>query len=138
MDVMIKDIQLDLLKGILLHLDFFRVAKGEKISVDVPVAIRGEQEVEKAGLVIQHQLRQVKVEAVPGTIPDAAIANVSGLGAGDSLTVADLSLTGEGVILDAGDEVVLSIIAPRAVTVHEDEEGEEAEQEAEEPAENPE
>ncbi|MEW6523958.1 MAG: 50S ribosomal protein L25 [Bacillota bacterium] len=120
-DVMIKDIQVNLLKGAIDHVDFVRVSEGETITVEVPIVIRGEEELEKAGLVIQHQLRQVHVQSLPGTVPEAAYADVAGLTHGQHLVVAQLTLPGDAVIVQDPDEIVLNILAPRAVEAKEEE-----------------
>jgi large subunit ribosomal protein L25 len=67
------------------------------------------------------------VEAEVTAVPEAVDADVSGLGIGDVLRVADLKAPEGAVILDDPEASVVSVVAPTVEVEPEPEEGEEGE-----------
>ena len=120
-----KEIQRHPVRGDLIHVDFIQVRRGEKVHVQVPVHLVGEAPGVREGGIADQDLYQVNVEAEVTAVPEAVEADVSGLGLGDVLRVADLKAPGGAVILDDPEAPVVSVVAPAA----------EAEPEAEEAAE---
>ena len=134
--VMIKELQKHPIREEILHVDFLMVARDEKIRMQVPVVITGEEESEglKNGGTLQHNLWDVEVECLPTRIPEGLSLDISGLDIGDSLRVSDLDVPGEVEILVGSEDVVVNILAPRVITeeVEEEEELLEGEEEIEE------
>ena len=128
--VLLKDYQLDPLTEKIIHLDFIKVSMEEKVSVEVPVEIKGESKgVKEGGGVLDHLLWQVKVECLPKDIPESIVVDVSDLEVGDSLHVEDLNVS-EGVkILTSSKDVVLAVTS----AVEEEAEEEALEETSEEP-----
>ena len=118
-----KEIQRHPVRGDLLHVDFIQVRRGEKVHVQVPVHLAGEAPGAREGGVVDQDLYQVTVEAEVTAVPEAVEADVSGLGVGDVLRVADLKAPNGAVILDDPDTPVVSVVAP---TVEAEPEAEEA------------
>ncbi len=124
---MARQLQRDPLKGTVSHVDFVIVRRDEIVSVEVPVRLVGEAlEVERADGLIEQQLFDLMVHALPADIPNSVEVDISGLVIGDAVRVSDLNLP-DGVTtdLDPEDPVVLAQAARRA------EEEEEAEVEVE-------
>jgi large subunit ribosomal protein L25 len=118
-----KEIQRHPVRGDLLHVDFIQVRRGEKVHVQVPVHLVGEAPGAREGGIVDQDLYQVNVEAEVTAVPEAVEADVSGLGIGDVLRVADLKAPGGAVILDDPEASVVSVVAP---TVEAEPEAEEA------------
>ncbi len=112
--VVVKEVQRDPISRQVLHVDFHHVSMGERIRVEVPIALVGEEQVEKQGLVVQRQMREVEVECLPASIPDALAADVSGLAPGQALLVKDLVAPKDVEILAPPTEVVAVVVVPRA------------------------
>lgn len=110
---LVKDYQVDPIKGDLLHTDFFEVSLTEKIRVTVHVTPVGEPiGVKRDGGILQHVLREIEVECLPDKIPGHIEIDISKLETGQSIHVSDLKL-GEGIkVLTDLDEVVANVIAP--------------------------
>jgi len=110
---LVKDYQLDPIKGELLHADFFEVSLTEEIKVTVHIATVGEPiGVKRDGGILQYLLRKIEVECLPDRIPGHIKIDISGLEIGQSLHVSDLK-PGEGIkVLTDPDEVIVNIIAP--------------------------
>ncbi len=129
-DVLIRDYQLDPVRGDLLHADFLTVAMDQLMTFEVPVDMIGEALGVKAGGILESVLHQVEVECLPGDVPDSIELDVSHLEIGDSLRVEDLQApSGKVQILSEPELVVVTVVPPK-VEVEEVEEPE-IEEEAE-------
>jgi large subunit ribosomal protein L25 len=122
-----KEIQRHPVKGSLIHVDFIEVRRGEKVHVSVPVHLVGEAPGVREGGIADQDLYQVNVEAEVTAVPEVVEADVSGLGIGDVLRVADLKAPNGAVILDDPEAPVVSVVAPTVEAEPEAEEAEEAE-----------
>lgn len=141
--VLFHDFQIDPRTARPLHADFLAVNLRERLAVDVPVRAVGEAPavtVLKAGT-LQQVMVTIRVEALPGNLPDHLTVDVSGLAEVDSaVRLRDVVLP-EGVSL-AGhldlEDVVVKVAPLRVVAAEETgaapaAEGEPAAEEAEAP-----
>lgn len=110
---LMKDYQVDPLKGELLHTDFFEVALDEEIRVTVYVTTTGEAVgVKRDGGILQFGIREIEIQCLPDKVPGHIEADVSGLEIGKAIHVGELSL-GEGVkILTDPGELIATVTAP--------------------------
>ena len=130
-DVLIKDYQLDPIKGYLLHADFQAVAMDEQMVFEVPVQVVGTAKGVVEGGILDTVMRGIQLECLPGNVPDNILVEVSELEIGDSIRVGDLDIdTSQLSILSEPDLVVITVGAPR---VEEEPEIEEELEEGEEP-----
>lgn len=131
---LVKEVQSHPVTKDYLHADLQSISLKEKLQISVHLQIVGEAPGVELGGILQQQLREVEVECLPTDIPETVEVDISSLGFGDSLTVADLSVT-EGVeIITDFDTMVVSIVAPQAEEEEVDEDGVEAEEVLQEPA----
>jgi large subunit ribosomal protein L25 len=116
--VIVKELQLDPVKGRPLHADFLEISMSRKIRVEVPLALTGEPVGVKAkGGILGHQLRQLQVECLPLNIPERITVDVSGLDVGNAVHVRDLTV-GEGIrILEDAERVIASVTMAAAEEV---------------------
>lgn len=115
--VLIREIQVDPVKEHIFHVDFNTISLTEKIKVKVPVHERGEAPGVKEGGIIDHVHREVEVECLPTEIPNRIDVSIDGLNIGDARYVKDLTFPkGVKCTLDP-EEIVLSILAPKAEEV---------------------
>ncbi|HKO84778.1 MAG TPA: 50S ribosomal protein L25/general stress protein Ctc [Actinomycetota bacterium] len=122
-----KEIQRHPVKGNLIHVDFIQVRRGEKVHVQVPVHLVGEAPGVREGGILDQDLYQLNVEAEVTAVPEAVEADVSGLGIGEVLRVADLKAPDGAAILDDSEASVVSVVAPTVEAEPEAEEAEEGE-----------
>ncbi len=107
----IKEVQKDIIKDNLLHIDFQQLSEDEEIKVFVPVVLVGKGKVENSTTIIQQQIMELEIRCLPKYIPSSIEVDVSNLKFGDSITVGDLNL-GENIeILHDEDEVIASLTA---------------------------
>jgi large subunit ribosomal protein L25 len=97
---MVKDWQVDPLKGALLHVDLLRIAMDVKMRVRVPVHTFGEpQGVKQQGGVFEVVTREVEIECLPGDIPEEFRVDVTPMMIGKQLRAADLPFDPEKIKL---------------------------------------
>src|SRR5262249_122686 len=89
---MIVDWQFEPIKGRLLHVDVLRIAMDKKLTVTVPVVLKGEAAgVKQEGGILEQLLREVEIECLPADIPKSIEADISHLTFGVELRVKDLA-----------------------------------------------
>lgn len=116
-NVIIKDYQIDPIKGRLLHADLLRLSMTTTTRVSVSVETVGEPPgVKSEGGILELQLREIEVECLPGDIPEHLKVDVSHLQIGDHVTAADLVYDREKVkLLVEENQIVAGVLAPRMV-----------------------
>jgi large subunit ribosomal protein L25 len=122
-----REVQRDILKGTLLHVDFLRIRKDVAIQVEVPVHLTGESVGVKEGGVVEHHLWELRVECLPTQVPEAIEADISQLNIGDSLHVSDLRVPQHVSVLTPEEETLVSVVPPPVLEVPEEAVEEEAE-----------
>lgn len=112
----IREVQRNPLTGQVVHLDFMRLIKGRKITVNVPVRIHGKDVCQgiKDGGVLE-TLHEIEVETLPMSIPEFIDVDISALVLGDMIHVKDLVLPKELLVLADPEEVVAIVATPRVV-----------------------
>lgn len=120
--VLIKDWQLDPVRGEVIHLDFQEVNLREAIQASVAVSLVGTSVGVREGGVLDQPLREVEVSALPDDLPDVIELDVSALGVGDSATVAAMTAPAGVTIVSDPETVVASVVPPTVEEEPEDEE----------------
>jgi large subunit ribosomal protein L25 len=125
--VMLRDWQLDPIKGDLLHVDLVRIGRDHKLRIQIPIHVTGEPKgVKVQGGVFEFVLREVEVECLPDDIPETLTIDVTELTIGKNLRVADLPLSPKVKILIDTNRVVAHVVALKAEEEKPAEEGIEA------------
>jgi large subunit ribosomal protein L25 len=127
--VIIKEQQRDPIQGRLVHLDLLKVRLDEKIQSTVPLEIEGVEEAPgvKEGGVLEHVTRELNIEALPTDIPDRIVADVSGLGIAETLTLESVTAPAGVTLLDNLEETVVATVTAPSEVIEEPEVEEEAE-----------
>ncbi len=109
--VMVKEVQRDGLGIEVKHIDFLQVSMEKTVEVEVPIHLTGKSKGEILGGVIDVHLRSIKVECLPGQIPEEIVIDMTQLDIGDSVHVSDISLPGVKLV-EHGDVAILSVVPP--------------------------
>ena len=131
-DVVLKDLQRHPSKPQILHADFQRVVRGQKMHVRVPLHFINEANakgVKQGGGIVSHLMTDLEINVLPKDLPEFIEVDVADLGLGESLHISDLKLPKgvESIELSHGaghDQPVVSIIKPRGMAATDDAEGE--------------
>lgn len=116
LDVIIKEIRHDEIKGSVQHVDFWAVDMGHTLQTAVPITFVGSAQGERSGGVVMRALHELKVEARPKDLPEHIEVDLSALEVGDSITVADIAIPRGVTLLDDIEAVVASVTPPTVET----------------------
>ena len=128
--VLAREIQRDAISGRLQHVDFYQVQLDHKVRTMLTLEVIGETPLIKTGGAILNQvLTQVEIECLPDKLVDTIPVDISHLETiHDTITIGDLPLPEGVAILADPEDVVVSLMLPRAVAAalsdQEEEEGE--------------
>ena len=109
-EVMFHDRQIDPIRGRLIHADFTRLVKGQKIEVTVPLHLVGEPVgVREEQGVLEQIMREIEIRCEPREIPDVINVDVSNLAVHDVLHVSDIPVDERIEILVPPDTVIATV-----------------------------
>jgi large subunit ribosomal protein L25 len=113
----IREIQRDPVTGRILHVDLQHISLTETINVEVPMHVTGTPYgVKTEGGILEHHLRAVEIECLPGSIPPYIEVDVTELKIGDSIHVEELAIDREAITVLADPRTtVVAVIPPRLV-----------------------
>ena len=114
---MIKELQTHPVSRDFLHVDLYEIALDRKITVKVPIAIKGKSIGVEEGGVLQTVRRELEVSCLPFAIPEVIEIDVTDLDIGDSIHVGKLSV-GEGIeLMDDDHFTVVTVLSPKVEEV---------------------
>jgi len=116
-----REVQRDIVRGTLLHVDFLRIRRDVAIQVDVPVQLVGESVGVKEGGVVEHHLWELRIECLPTQVPESIEADISELAINDSLHVSDLKIPQHLTVLTPPEEALVSVVPPPVLEIPEEE-----------------
>jgi large subunit ribosomal protein L25 len=99
----VRDMHRHPFKPVIMHIDFMRVSAEVVIRISVPIHFVGEEESpagKASGVVIQHQVTEVEIAALPKDIPEFLAVDLSDIDAGDAVMLSSIALP-EGVTIPA-------------------------------------
>jgi large subunit ribosomal protein L25 len=103
---LVREIQWDHLGKEIIHLDFFRVSAGEKVTTTVPLALHGTAPGLSEGGLVEQPRHEIAITADATAIPDAIRIEMGDLHLNQAVHVRDLKLP-EGVSVDEDPDLVL-------------------------------
>ncbi|MFK8021047.1 MAG: 50S ribosomal protein L25/general stress protein Ctc [Pseudomonadales bacterium] len=126
-DVIIKDLQRHPAKLRLIHADFLRIVKGQKITVNVPLHFINEDQckgVKMQGGQVLHSATDMEISCLPKDLPEYIEVDMIAVELGEQVHLSDVKLPEgvESVALSHGPDHDLSIAAVNAPKGSSDEE----------------
>ncbi len=111
---MIKDVDVDPVKGSIRHIAFHAINKNETVVAEIPVRVDGDIPAERASLLVLHTLDTVEVEALPANLPDELTVDGTKLvEVGDKLSVADIVAPNGVTILTEPEQTIAVVEEPK-------------------------
>ncbi|MBS1786793.1 MAG: 50S ribosomal protein L25 [Acidobacteria bacterium] len=112
--VKISDVQIDPIKGFLVHADLMRISLTEKSKFEVRIKIVGEADgVKNFGGFMDVPTHSLEIRCLPKDLPSVIEVDVTSLGVGDHFSVKDLNLGDKIELLDDPNKVIATVVAPR-------------------------
>ena len=113
--VMVKAVQYHPVTDEIIHLDFMRVRRSEKMTISVPLVLVGKPIGVVEGGILYQALNQIEISCFPTNVPDQIEVNVDKMELNSSISVADVFTDDEEVeILSSSEINVATITAPSA------------------------
>ena len=111
--VMVKAVQYHPVTDEIIHLDFMRVRRSEKMTISVPLVLVGKPIGVVEGGILYQALNQIEISCFPTNVPDQIEVNIDKMELNSSISVADVSTDDEEVeILSSSEINVATITAP--------------------------
>lgn len=124
--VILKDLQVDPIRGEALHVDFQAIDLGKKVHFMVPIHPQGKSEGEKQGGNLELIRHEIEVICLPSNIPSAINVDVSHLQIGDVVHVSNIELPANVELPQDVDYTILTVTGRQEEVEEEAEEGTEA------------
>ena len=111
--VVLKEAQRDPVRGDTTHVDLLRVNLNTAIHAVVSLELHGVEEAPgaKQGGVLEHVTRELNIEALPNSIPESIVHDVSAMEIGETVTLESVQPP-QGVSLLDDLETVVAILSP--------------------------
>ena len=121
--VVVKELTRHPVTGATVHIDLLRVRLDDKIQATVFLELTGVDDAPgtKDGGVLEQQLRELNIEALPNDIPDSITHDVSEMQIGDTLTLDAVTAPATLTLLDDPETVVATLSPPRLQVESDDE-----------------
>jgi large subunit ribosomal protein L25 len=109
-EALIHDVSIEAVKGNIIHVDFYVVEKGKKVTVGVPLEFVGVSPAEKQGGVLVKVMHEIEITAEPKNLPHEIEVPLEMLTEiGSQIHAKDLKLP-TGVEIDCEPEEIIALI----------------------------
>lgn len=124
--VLAREVQRDVLRGSILHADFFAVDESATISTEVQIHLEGDSPAVEMGLgMLLTGTNTITIETLPSKLLDSIHVDISSLKtAGDAIHVRDLDLGPDVKILNDPDDMIVRVTQTSAARAEEEAEEE--------------
>ena len=109
LSILIKNIQYNPLSQEIIHLDLQRLSPDERVQVNIPVRVKGVENMKNSGNVVVQQLKSITVESLPRDIPQHADVEISELQPGHCFTAGDFKFPSGVTLISKPNKVVLTL-----------------------------
>jgi large subunit ribosomal protein L25 len=101
--VILRDMHRHPYRPIIMHIDFLRVSGDQLLRISVPIHFIGAEKspaAKETGVIIQHQVTEVEISALPKDLPEYLTVDLSKMEDGDMVMLSELELP-DGVTIPA-------------------------------------
>jgi len=105
---LVRAIQWDTFGTHVLHVDLARVSDTERVTIKVPLELRGESRGFKAGGIVEQSLHELEIECTVSDILDRVYLSVRDLDIGETITAGNIELPDRIALVTPADTLVVS------------------------------
>jgi len=117
---LVQEIQWDTFMHHVLHVDLLRVKAGEKVTVEVPVELRGEAPGSRVGGVVELLVHSLEIEVPLDQVPEKLHVNINHLEIDQELTIKDIEDLPPGAKVSEDESTVIVHCVMKAVEEEEE------------------
>jgi large subunit ribosomal protein L25 len=107
---LLREVQWDTFGNSIRHIDFMRVDRNERVTLAVPLELKGTAPGAMAGGVLEQPLHSITVDCLAYQIPDKIQVRIGSLDLGQAIHVRDLEIPENVHVQNAPDAIVVHII----------------------------
>lgn len=112
--VLVKDFLLQPVTHALLHADFYRVAMDRKLTITVPVTVKGEARgVKQQGGILDFVTREFEIEVLPADIPESVEVDVTELLMNQGVRIRDVAQGAKWTPVSEPDTMLVHVVPLR-------------------------
>lgn len=108
-NVFVKEVQENLLKNCIQHVDLFEVTFGQLLRTKIRVELEGTPTGVRDGGVLEQVTHEIEIECFPRNLPEKLVADVSNVGINEAFRVSDLVVPETIKVLEDGDVTIASV-----------------------------
>ncbi len=97
-DTVLREVQTHPVTDKLLHVDFFRLGEGKKVTITIPIKLEGSSKGVREGGKLFQKIRKIEVKGFPENLVDSIVIDVTELEVGNSIRIGDIQLNNLEVI----------------------------------------
>ena len=112
--VMLKELQTDILKDRIIHVDFHEITMDTELTVEIPITLIGTPIGATNGGILQNIRRELTVSCLADKLIEKIEVDVSALDIGDSLHVKDIKIP-EGIRILEEEQVTVAVVSAPTV-----------------------
>jgi len=111
---MFREVQWDVWGSHIQHFDLVRVSVDERVTVDIPVELKGTAAGVLDGGMLGQPLHTLSVDCLAFDIPESLVVRIGTLEIGDAVQVRDVELPPGLTVHNPPEAVVVHVVAPKA------------------------
>jgi len=121
-DVILKDLQRHPAKPVILHADFLRVSKNQKLTTKAPLHFINEEKsagVKTQGGIVNHIITELEISCLPANLPEYIEVDLAAVELGQTVHISDLTMPEgvESIALAHGNDLsIAAIIKPKGIS----------------------
>ncbi len=112
-ETMLRELQWDTFGNQILHADLVRINASERVTVEVPIKVRGTSPGVSSGGVLEQILHGLELDCLAHNIPDNIPVRINTLEIGDAVLVRDLDVPRGSKLHHTEDQIVVHVLAPK-------------------------
>lgn len=113
--VLVKEVQRHPVSGEIVHMDFYKLTPGKKVTVNIPVRAVGSPIGVKSGGAMEQYYNSVKISTVPEKLRETIDLDVTKLDVGDGIRLSAITFPEGWDIRLEGDPMILKVARSRMV-----------------------
>ncbi|HAW30157.1 50S ribosomal protein L25 [Gimesia maris] len=110
-ETMLRDLQWDTFGTQILHVDLIRINASERVTLEVPVRLRGTSPGATDGGILEQPLHALELDCLAHSIPDYISVKINALEIGDAIHVSDIEVPRGCKIHNDPELVVVHVLA---------------------------
>ena len=112
-DCVLKDIQFDPVTDKIVHFDLMGIRIGKRLTVDIPIVLKGQAIGIRTGGLLQQNMHKVKVKCFPRHLVESIEVDITNLSIGHSVHIRELQNVENFEFVLPPEAVICSVMHPR-------------------------